>query len=116
MDQLEPLHGISNDESPPAIGSITAAGDFHSAPRPGRFDCERPVKHPGQDHLAETHDEVVLSPVANVSLLAEEGMSAGAIAAGLGLTPAEVITDLSIAAAICHPSEGVGKLGQASGG
>ena len=102
MDQLEPLHGISSDEPPPTVGSIAAVGDFHSAPRRGKFDWQRQATPNGHDQLAEAHDEVVLSDIANVSVLAEEGLSASAIAADLGLTPAEVLTDLKIAAEICH--------------
>jgi len=54
--------------------------------------------------MVEPDDEVVLSDIANVSLLADEGMSASAIATGLGLTAAEVLTDLKIAAEI-YPGE-----------
>jgi hypothetical protein len=100
VDELEALHGISDDEPPPTIGLIAAVGDFHSAPRRGRFDFEHQGMRTRHDHVAEADDEVVLSDVANVSLLAEEGLSTTAIAADLGLTPAEVVTDLKIAAEV----------------
>jgi hypothetical protein len=102
MDQLEPLHGISADEPPPTVSSIAAVGDFHSAPRRGRFDWQRQSVRNAHDQIAKTDDEVVLSDIANVSVLAEEGFSTSAIAADLGMTAAEVITDLQIAAEICH--------------
>jgi hypothetical protein len=106
VEQIEPMHGISTDETPPTIDSIAAAGDFHHAPRRGRLDLDRRASQQRHDHQAQPDaDQVVLSDVANVSCRAQQGMSASAIAADLGLSTAEVMTDLQIATAICDPSE-----------
>lgn len=46
---------------------------------------------------------MILSAVAHVSLLEEEGLSVAAIAADLGLTTETVLTDIGIADKIAHP-------------
>lgn len=89
------------DEAPPTIASLAAAPDFHSAPRRGRLDLEPRSTPIRQKHAQQPDDEVILSDVANVSMLAAEGLTANAIAAGLSLTAEEVITDLNIAVEIC---------------
>jgi hypothetical protein len=50
-------------------------------------------------------DDVVLSAVAHVSLLEDEGLSVAVIATELGLTPEEVLADVGIAADITHPND-----------
>ena len=103
MDEIEPILGISNDEDVSSVAPITAAGDFRSANRRGRADLSH-GKRNGQKYTGKADDdEVVLSAVAHVSFLEEEGMSVNAIAADLGLTAEEVLTDMGIAAEISHP-------------
>jgi hypothetical protein len=102
MDQIESLLGISGDEDVPAIEPIAAAGDFHFANKRKRIDLSQ--RRNSHEHAVDAHDEAVLSDVARVSLLEEEGMSVSAIATELGLTTALVLTDLGVAAQICHPS------------
>ena|ERR1700722_20090583 len=110
MDEIEPLQRISGDEPAPTIGAITAAGDFHSANKRGRADLD-PGKGNTQKRALTTDDVVVLSAVAQAILLEEEGMSISAIAAGLGLSTEAVLTDLGIAAQICHPPGSASPLG-----
>lgn len=101
MDEIEPLRRIPADERTPAPEPTTAAGDFRFAPKRGRVGITL-GKPNGNKHTEGADDEVILSDVAHVSLLEEEGMSVDAIAADLGLTTEVVLTDLGIAAEICH--------------
>jgi len=82
---------------------VAAAGDFHSANRIGRLDLS-PSRRTRRRTVAKASDDsVLLSDVANVSLLEEEGLSVPAIAANLGLTTDAVLTDIEIADEISHP-------------
>jgi hypothetical protein len=101
MVEIEPLQAISADEGASRIERITAAKDFRSALRRGRADLGQ-GRGDGRAHATKTDDEAVLSDVANVSLLEEEGKSVHAIAADLGLTAEAVLTDIAIAAGISH--------------
>jgi hypothetical protein len=109
MGEIEPFHRISGDENTPAIDALTAAGDFHSANKRRRTDLA-PRRRTGEEPSVDA-DEVVLSDVANVSLLEEEGMSVSAIAADLGLTPEMVLADISIASKICRPTGSAPQVG-----
>ena len=112
MDEIEPLQRISGDEPAPTIGAITAAGDFHSANKRGRADLDQRKRNGQKTTFTPTPDDVVvLSAVAQAILLEEEGMSISAIAAGLGLSTEAVLTDLGIAAQICHPPGSASPLG-----
>lgn len=102
MGDIEPLHGLSEDEKTTAAGWITPAGDFRSASKRGRGDSGEGNRN-AQRASPTPDDEVVLSDVAQVNLREEEGMSVDAIAADLGLTTETVRTDIAIAAAISHP-------------
>ena len=102
MDLLEPLTGISTDEETQAIEGVAAVGDFHFASRAGRLDAG-PVRL--RRFARRPDDSVALSDIANVSLREEEGMSASAIAADLGLSAETVLMDMEIAAEIAHPAK-----------
>ena len=104
MDEIEPLRGISTDEQTPTLEPITAIKDFRSAYKRGRPDLS-PGNPNGNRHTTRVDDEAILSDVACVSLLDEEGMSINAIAADLKLTTEEVLTDLAIAAEIRHSQD-----------
>jgi len=104
MDEIETVNGPSADEHTPAIEAITPVGDFHSARKRARSDLAQSTRNTQKDVLI-ADDEVVLSDIAHVTLLEEEGKSVSAIATDLGLTPAAVLTDLGIAAEIRHPPE-----------
>jgi hypothetical protein len=103
MDGIEPLAGVSADESTPTIERITAAEDFRSANKHRKMDL-RQGKRPAPECAMELDDRVVLSAIAHVSLLEDEGLNVAVIATELGLTAAEVWADAGIAAEICHPS------------
>jgi hypothetical protein len=103
VNDIEPLFGVSADEHTPTIERLGAAGDFRFASKRGRSDLSQGRQNQPR-YALKPDDKVALSAIAHVSLLEEEGMSVSAIAADLGLTPEEVLTDAGIAAEICHPS------------
>jgi hypothetical protein len=103
MDGIEPLAGVSADELTPAIERITAAGDFRFANKNRKADL-RQGKRNGQELAVKLDDNVVLSAVAHVSLLEDEGLKFAVIATELGLTAEEVVADARIAAEIFRPS------------
>jgi hypothetical protein len=113
MDALEPLQRVSAQEPAPNVGTITATSDFHFADRRGRSDQEQ-AKRREPKRPEPQDDEVVLSDVAHVSLLEEEGLSVTAIAAGLGLSPSVVLKDIAIASEIRHAAETATPLGKAA--
>ena len=103
MDEIEQFYGVSADEHTPAIGPITAIGDFRFANKNRKANLRQGNRN-GQDCVVERDDGVVLSDVAHVSLLEDEGLNVAVIATELGLTAEEVLADAGIAAEITNPN------------
>ena len=114
MDEIESFSEVSADEQTPAVERITAAGDFHLANKSGKSDLSQDKRNGPRQHAVEPDDNVVLSPVAQVSLLEEEGLSVAVIADELGLTAEEVSTHVGIAVEIRHSRGSTSPLGGVS--
>lgn len=114
MDEIEPFSGISADQQTPAIERMTAAGGFHSANKNRKSDLSQEKQNGPQRHALKPDDKVVLSSVAQVSLLEAEGLSVAVIATELGLTTEEVSTLVGTAAQIRHSSGSTSPLGEVS--
>jgi DNA-binding NarL/FixJ family response regulator len=114
MDEIEPTFGVSANEQTPAIERITAAGDFHLANKSRKSDVSQGKQNGQRQPALKPDDNVVLSSVAQVSLLEEEGLSVAVIAVELGLTAEEVSTHVGIAGEIRHSSGSTSPLGDAS--
>jgi hypothetical protein len=111
MGEIEPLFRISSEERTPTVDPAIAPTGFRFANRRGRLDSDQERQN-RQRHPESPDDEVVLSVIAQVSLLDEEGKSVADIAADLGLPSEVVVTDMRIAAEISHPPEAQVQLGQ----
>jgi hypothetical protein len=74
MDELKPLFGISTVEQMPTIDPIATTGDYRFAQKNGRSDLVQGRRN-GKKFAVKSDDDVVLSDVAQISLMGEEGMS-----------------------------------------